>query len=37
VVDLLLERLNGDCEASFRQHTVRGELVVRQSTCPLSS
>ncbi len=32
VVDLLLERLNGDCEAPFRQQTLRGELVVRQST-----
>ncbi len=32
VVDLLLQRLNGDCAAPFRTLTLCGELAIRQST-----
>ncbi len=32
VVDLLMQRLNGDCQEPFRLRTLRGELAVRQST-----
>jgi len=37
VVDLLLERLNGDSEAKCRIETIQGELIVRESTCPPST
>ena len=32
VVSLLLQRLNGDCQAPLRAETLRSELVVRRST-----
>jgi LacI family transcriptional regulator len=34
VVDLLLERINGDSQAKCRTKIIQSELVVRDSTCP---
>jgi DNA-binding LacI/PurR family transcriptional regulator len=34
VVDLLLERLNGDCESNYRTSIIQSELIVRESACP---
>jgi DNA-binding LacI/PurR family transcriptional regulator len=34
VVNVLLDRLNGDCDAPYRTVTVRGGLVIRESSAP---